>query len=87
MNEAYPGSRSHHLPDAVVLWNEAPAASVIESEMLGSIAAQRATGRSGNHTSDGFCLVLGGQSPEADPHHIAELAPLIEQELTQSSGQ
>jgi predicted AlkP superfamily phosphohydrolase/phosphomutase len=79
MCDEFPGRRSHHLPDLVVTWTGAAPASRARSESLGEVTAELATGRSGNHRPEGFCLLLdpnaGGRAPV--PAHIGDLAPLV----------
>ncbi|HVE66150.1 MAG TPA: hypothetical protein VNC59_06185, partial [Thermoanaerobaculia bacterium] len=57
--EAYPGPRLDNLPDLVVTWSGLPPTERIESALIGPVTAELATGRSGNHRSDGFCAVSG----------------------------
>jgi len=74
-----PGARSHHLPDVVVTWSGAPPAEQVASDRLGTISGSIATGRTGNHRPDGFCVVLrpGAESGgEEAAGHITDLAPL-----------
>jgi len=81
--DAYPGPRSHHLPDAIVRWNGAPPAARVRSAALGEITAQPSTGRGGNHRPEGFCAVLeSGPAPVGDaPSHIADLAGFVMRRL------
>jgi predicted AlkP superfamily phosphohydrolase/phosphomutase len=78
--DQFPGRRSHYLPDVVVTWTGARPASCIHSEALGRLTAKLATGRGGNHRSEGFCIRLepgaarGGPAPAG---HILDLAPLV----------
>lgn len=55
--EEFPGRRVDNLPDLVVTWSGAPPTDRIESDRLGPVSGQLATGRSGNHRRDGFCVV------------------------------
>lgn len=55
--EEFPGRRVDNLPDLVVTWSGAPPTDRIESDRLGPVTAELATGRSGNHRRDGFCVV------------------------------
>jgi len=68
-NETFPGSRVDHLPDIVVRWAGHPPVSRIESAILGPVTAELATGRSGNHHRDGFCVV---SVPGEEPSTIAD---------------
>jgi predicted AlkP superfamily phosphohydrolase/phosphomutase len=69
MNETFPGSRVDHLPDIVVRWAGHAPVSRIESAVLGSVTAELATGRSGNHHREGFCVVT---VPGEEPSTIAD---------------
>jgi hypothetical protein len=78
------GPRADRLPDVVVTWSGAPPASRVRSERLGTITAELATGRGGNHRAEGFCAILGPadvRAHAADLRHIADLAPLVTQRL------
>jgi predicted AlkP superfamily phosphohydrolase/phosphomutase len=80
--DEFPGTRQDYLPDVIVTWNVAGQATHIRSQVLGTIEAAPATGRSGNHRPHGFCSV--GRSDVADLNsasHIADLAPLAKQLL------
>ena len=56
-NETFPGSRVDYLPDMVVRWTGHAPVSRIESAILGPVTADLATGRSGNHHREGFCVL------------------------------
>ncbi len=78
--EDFPGSRSQHLPDAIVGWSGGAPVSRVHSELLGELTAEPATGRRGNHRFEGFCVVVerGGEGREGRaPGHIAELAGMV----------
>ncbi len=63
-SDVFPGPRVDHLPDLIVTWAGHPPVSRVESRLLGPIAAAHATGRSGNHRRDGFCVVsVPGREP------------------------
>ena len=68
----FAGRRSDYLPDAIVTWPGASPASRIDSEIIGSVTVEPATGRSGSHRPEGFCIVLepgserGGEAPPGD---------------------
>lgn len=65
-SEVFPGPRLDNLPDLIVSWTGHPPASQVESRLLGPITAALATGRSGNHRRDGFCVVsVPGREPPA----------------------
>src|SRR5262249_54770746 len=74
----FAGERSHHLPDVVVTWSGAAPTDRISSIDAGEIVAELATGRSGNHRPDGFCIVIDADPAQAattQPVHILDLAP------------
>ena len=76
----FTGKRSDHLPDVVVTWSGAAPTDRISSSDTGDIVAELATGRSGNHRADGFCIVIDGdpsQTTTALPEHILDLAPMV----------
>ena len=73
-HKQFPGARSRHLPDMIITWTpEAPAQSV-HSQQFGTVHAEIATGRGGNHQPDGFCISLAGLGGDDRPMHIASLA-------------
>lgn len=67
--ETFPGPRVDHLPDIVVRWAGHPPVSRIESAAFGPVSAELATGRSGNHHREGFCVV---SFPDAETPVLAE---------------
>lgn len=81
VREHMSGSRVNRLPDAVVTWNGLPPVTRIHSDEIGTVAAVPATGRAGNHRSDGFCIVLdgtpGGARHLRPPRHICELKTYV----------
>jgi predicted AlkP superfamily phosphohydrolase/phosphomutase len=63
-SETFPGPRVDYLPDIVVRWTGHAPVSRIESAILGPVTAELATGRSGNHHREGFCVVsVAGEEP------------------------
>jgi hypothetical protein len=79
-SDEFPGARSHHLPDLIVTWTGVPPAAAATSDGLGTVSGTIATGRTGNHRPDGFCVVLepeGATTASPAPAHIADLAPLV----------
>ena len=81
--ETHNGARSHHLPDAILRWKKVPGVSAVHSDILGNLNIERATGRGGNHRPEGFCLILGEGlcSESKKPEHIADLAPMVLENL------
>jgi hypothetical protein len=62
----------------VVTWaGHAPAAR-IESDLIGPVTAELATGRSGNHRREGFCVTsIPCADHPREPADIRDLAPLV----------
>ncbi len=76
--EDYPGTRSEHLPDAIVRWTDRAPVSRVRSAGLGELRGEVGTGRGGNHRFEGFCVVLeGGAVARAEPRHIKDLAGVV----------
>ena len=63
ITETFPGPRADHLPDLVVRWTGRAPVSRIDSPILGPVTASLATGRSGNHHREGFCVAFGPGAP------------------------
>jgi predicted AlkP superfamily phosphohydrolase/phosphomutase len=57
--EIFPGSRSALMPDLVIRWSHRSRATRIYSEALGELEAEPETGRTGEHHTDGFSILLG----------------------------
>jgi hypothetical protein len=66
----FAGSRADNLPDLFVKWTDSEGSHQARSEHLGLLPSEPPTGRSGNHTSDGFAAIT---SPSRD---FAGLPPL-----------
>jgi predicted AlkP superfamily phosphohydrolase/phosphomutase len=76
-SDVFPGPRLDHLPDLIVTWAGHRPVSRVESRLLGPVTADHATGRSGNHRRDGFCVVdVPGREPPALTD-IRDLAPFV----------
>jgi len=78
--DAYPGPRTHRLPDAIAAYRYTPSARRIRSELLGEIGSGLDTGRCGNHRPEGFCVVLAPPAERARAGaltDIRDLAPLV----------
>jgi len=76
-SDVFPGPRLDHLPDLIVTWAGHRPVSRVESRLLGPVTADHATGRSGNHRRDGFCVV---SVPEREPPaltDIRDVAPFV----------
>lgn len=57
--EIFSGARQHLLPDFILRWTEEYPATEVRSPELGLIRAAPDSGRTGEHRSGGFALVLG----------------------------
>ena len=64
LQEVFPGSRQHLLPDLLVRWTEEYPVSEVYSPALGLIRGAPDSGRTGEHRSGGFALVLGRGAKE-----------------------
>jgi predicted AlkP superfamily phosphohydrolase/phosphomutase len=88
-NRDFPGQRSEYLPDMIVTWRGAPPATSAHSQEFGTLHAEMATGRGGNHRPDGFCVeVRAGvnRAATADAIPIWELGELACRELLVPAG-
>jgi predicted AlkP superfamily phosphohydrolase/phosphomutase len=54
----FSGARVDFLPDLFVTWRENQCSRRARSELLGLLPIEPPTGRSGNHTSDGFAMIV-----------------------------
>jgi predicted AlkP superfamily phosphohydrolase/phosphomutase len=84
--DLYPGRKSDHLPDLVILWNDLEPATEIYSDRLGRFAGRLGTGRTGNHRPDGFAVLAGDQrrADQVPPlQHIVDFADFVGNSLTQ----
>jgi hypothetical protein len=89
VSQEFSGHRSHYLPDVIVTWTGAPPASRIQSDTLGPLTAELATGRGGNHCPEGFYIILTGSSGYENwpvPIHIKDLATLALRQLTRPAA-
>ena len=85
---SFPGRRSEHLPDIILTWPEATPTNAIHSDEFGTLLAELATGRAGNHRPNGFCIELRAglqQAGTAEPIPIWELGGLATRDLTARS--
>jgi predicted AlkP superfamily phosphohydrolase/phosphomutase len=80
------GKRLEDLPDLIIQWAPSPAANhrAVTSPRYGSIPwsmpGHHPTGRSGNHTPEGFLLVVGPtikQASKIEGANILDLAPTV----------
>ena len=76
LTERFSGSRNQYLPDVIVLWQKLTPARAIHSPRLGSFIGELATGRGGNHRSDGFAVVVDNRSEAAQPPHLKHIVDL-----------
>jgi hypothetical protein len=54
----FSGARADCLPDLFVTWRETESSSRARSDRLGVLPREPQTGRTGNHTADGFAVVV-----------------------------
>jgi len=64
-DEVLPGARNELMPDLIIRWAHRRRATRIYSDELGEIVAEPETGRTGEHDSGGFALLLD-QNGSAD---------------------
>ena len=57
-DETFAGDRYQLMPDLIIRWKHRRRATRIYSDELGEIAAEPDTGRTGEHQTKGFALVL-----------------------------
>ncbi len=57
-DEALPGARGELMPDLIIRWAHRHRAMRVYSDELGELAAEPETGRTGEHVSNGFALLL-----------------------------
>lgn len=92
--EVYAGAYRERLPDLLVTWNRSAPIERVQSETIGELAREHLDHRSGDHTPDGICIVVGPESRRgnvAAPVQTADLAPSIARffgvELREHDGQ
>ena len=77
--DAFPGPRSHLLPDVLATWHPDAPATEIWSEDLGTLKATLKTGRGGSHTGDSFALLAGAIGDGLPPlSHIRDYKRFVE---------
>ena len=77
--DAFPGPRSHLLPDVFATWHPDAPATEIWSEDLGTLKATLKTGRGGSHTGDSFALFAGAIGDDLPPlSHIRDYKRFVE---------
>ena len=59
----FSGGRADCLPDLFVIWRDTDSTGRARSDRLGLLPAEPLTGRTGNHTADGFAVII---SPTRD---------------------
>ncbi len=84
----FQGPRADLLPDLFVLWRDVPSSGQARSDRLGLLPKEPSTGRSGNHSRDGFAVIVGplpgnGAPP---PKSITDLGPLVSASLGVGTG-
>lgn len=86
--DAFPGGKSHLLPDMIVLWHDQPPARTIISETYGALSGRYTTGRQGLHCSRGFAAAIGNQANAGmldRTRHVADLGDLAKRLLLPSA--
>jgi predicted AlkP superfamily phosphohydrolase/phosphomutase len=64
-HELLPGARQELLPDLIIRWVHRRRATEIYSDRLGMLTAEPETGRTGEHRTNGFAVILD-QQPSTD---------------------
>jgi predicted AlkP superfamily phosphohydrolase/phosphomutase len=78
----FEGKRAELLPDLFVLWRDVPSSGQARSNRLGLLPQEPSTGRSGNHSPDGFAVIVGSlPGSGAPPKSITDLGPLVSASL------
>jgi predicted AlkP superfamily phosphohydrolase/phosphomutase len=79
----FQGRRAYLLPDLFVLWRDVTSSGQARSERFGSLPKEPSTGRSGNHSRDGFAVIVGSFLFEgaSHPKSITDLGPLVSASL------
>lgn len=72
IRDLYPGESAEALPDLVITWHREPGARKLDCPSFGPIELTPVRARGGDHTDDGFALLMGPGS------EYGELPPLKE---------
>jgi hypothetical protein len=54
----FSGTRDEYLPDVFVTWRDTPSSDQTRSDRLGLLPQESQTGRTGNHSADGFAVIV-----------------------------
>jgi predicted AlkP superfamily phosphohydrolase/phosphomutase len=92
----FSGARADSLPDVFVTWRETDSTERARSDRLGLLPAEPLTGRTGNHTADGFAVVISpthdlttlpGLNSVTDlARWVAAALPLMRQQLPSNAA-
>jgi len=78
VHERYPGPRVEHLPDLVVLWEDAGQLCEVRSDRVGRVKGTSPDGRPGTHATPGFLIAHGPDAQRwasvVDVREIARVA-------------
>jgi predicted AlkP superfamily phosphohydrolase/phosphomutase len=79
----FQGKRADLLPDLFVLWRDVTSSGRARSERLGLLPQESPTGRSGNHSRDGFAVIVGSLPGDGapPPKAVTDLGPLVSASL------
>ncbi|MFZ9967642.1 MAG: alkaline phosphatase family protein [Steroidobacteraceae bacterium] len=78
--KTFPGSHQQHLPDLVVLWNEAAPIRAVSSQKTGELSLPSPDPRPGSHSGPGFMLARGPGFPAGarlQGASVLDLAPTL----------
>ena len=85
----FSGAQIDYLPDLFVIWREHKSSSRARSDRFGLLPAEPQTGRSGNHTADGFAVIISptGSVTERPPlNSVTDLAKWVTDAVQQAGG-
>jgi len=79
VRDRYPGERTAHLPDLVVLWEHVGQLQQLRGDSIGVVAGESPDGRPGTHATPGFLIVRGpdAESEWAAVRDVQDIAGLV----------
>jgi hypothetical protein len=86
----FSGARADYLPDLFVIWREHESSSRARSDRFGLLPPEPQTGRSGNHTADGFAAIVSptrGVTALPPLHSVMDLAKWVADAIQQAGQQ
>lgn len=89
-SQLFSGSRAELLPDLFITWKDAANSGRVRSDRLGALPLEPPTGRSGNHTADGFAVIVSpsGEFDRFTPlKSVTDLGRLVHATLMAAGAQ